>query len=188
MLNTTYLNGKHQDDMRGVILNRARKQQIVDFSELQFFNKITPTDIDGSIDFNGALFVFIEIKYGNAPLPYGQRRHLEALVISMRKANIPCFAFICSHDVENTEDDINAAYTKVEEFLYSLYLKLDSKPIRWRTPKFGGPVWLKDYIYKAITYTMHKYPNIDLGMNPANKNWYTGNLGDKHERAECISL
>jgi hypothetical protein len=176
MFDATDLNGKHQDDMRGKIVNRPRKQQIVDFSGLQFFNKITPTDIDGSIDFNGALFVFIEIKYGNTPLPRGQRRHLEALVASKRKANIPCLAFICSHDVKDTEEDINAADTKVEEYMYSL------KPIRWQNPKPGGPVWLKDCIHQAIIYTMQAHPGIDLGMNPADKKWYTENLGDKHER------
>tara|TARA_R100000306_G_scaffold21241_1_gene25131 strand:+ start:565 stop:1095 length:531 start_codon:yes stop_codon:yes gene_type:complete len=173
MFNSSCLNGKHQDDMIGVIRYRERKQQILDFSEMRFFNKITPTDIDGSIDFKGALFVFIEIKLGNAPLPYGQKSHLEALVLSKRKANIPCFAFICSHDVQDTEKDINAAYTRVEKYIYSL--KINPKSIRWLTPKHDGAVFLKDCIDKAITYTMQQHPGIDLGMNSADKKLYTAN-------------
>ena len=44
---------------RGVIRNRQFAQQLRDFSGLRF-GKITPTDIDGFMDFGDRLFVVLE--------------------------------------------------------------------------------------------------------------------------------
>lgn len=63
---------------RGVIRNREHAQQLRDFSGLKF-HKITPTDIDGFVEFGDRLFVFIEAKYNNATLPYGQKLALQRL-------------------------------------------------------------------------------------------------------------
>lgn len=62
--------------MMGQIENRARKQQILDFSGL-VFGKITPTDIDGMIEYHGKAFVYYEFKYLNADTKYGQRTAFE---------------------------------------------------------------------------------------------------------------
>jgi hypothetical protein len=64
---------------RGVIRNRAFAQQIKDFSGLRF-DKITPTDIDGFMDFGDRLFVLIEGKHAGSILQTGQRLALERLV------------------------------------------------------------------------------------------------------------
>ena len=45
---------------RGVITNRARARQIRDFSGLQI-GTITPTDLDGLIEFHDECFIFCEI-------------------------------------------------------------------------------------------------------------------------------
>ena len=45
---------------RGVIHNRERGAQIRDYSGLRFGN-ITPTDIDGFMDFGGRVFVVFEL-------------------------------------------------------------------------------------------------------------------------------
>ena len=65
-------------NQRGVIQNRARKQQIADMSGLRF-NKITPTDLDGFIDFDNRLFVFIEGKFIGTPVLYGQGLSIDRL-------------------------------------------------------------------------------------------------------------
>lgn len=64
---------------RGVIRNRQFAAQIRDFSGLRFGN-ITPTDIDGFLEFGDRLFVFIEAKFGGAAVPRGQMLAIERLV------------------------------------------------------------------------------------------------------------
>lgn len=64
---------------RGVIRNRQFAQQLRDFSGLRFGN-ITPTDIDGFMDFGDRLFVVLEGKHFGSQLQPGQRLALERLV------------------------------------------------------------------------------------------------------------
>jgi hypothetical protein len=61
-----------------LIKNNSFLQQIKDFRGLRF-NSISPTDIDGFLDFGNRLFVFIETKFGDSQLQYGQRLALERL-------------------------------------------------------------------------------------------------------------
>lgn len=60
----------------GLIRNLAFTRQRADFSGLRF-GSITPTDIDGLIEFGGRCCVFMETKHGDADLPFGQRLALE---------------------------------------------------------------------------------------------------------------
>lgn len=64
--------------MRGVIRNRSLAMQIRDFSGLAY-GKITPTDIDGFLEFGDRLFIFIEGKRDGTPLSYGQTLALARL-------------------------------------------------------------------------------------------------------------
>ena len=64
---------------RGVIRNRQFAQQLRDFSGLRF-GKITPTDIDGFMDFGDRLFVILEGKHHGSQIQTGQRLALERLV------------------------------------------------------------------------------------------------------------
>lgn len=101
---------------RGVIGNRAYKQQIADFSGLTF-GKITPTDLDAFMDFNNKLFVFVETKFNNAPLKYGQRLALERLCDACH--NPPhryAVAFVTSHQ---SNGDIDFANTTVMQFRWN---------------------------------------------------------------------
>jgi len=63
----------------GVIRNREFARQIKDFSGLRF-GQITPTDIDGFMDFGDRLFIVIEGKHSGTMLKTGQRLALERLV------------------------------------------------------------------------------------------------------------
>lgn len=59
------------DRQRGIIRHRRRRLQVNDFSVLRY-GRITPTDIDGFLDFGGRAFVFIELKHGDVPaMPLG---------------------------------------------------------------------------------------------------------------------
>lgn len=68
-----------QNNQPGVIRHRARNLQVNDFRGLRY-GKITPTDIDGAIDFDGRLFVFVEAKFIGTPIGRGQELFLERVV------------------------------------------------------------------------------------------------------------
>lgn len=68
-----------QNNQPGVIRHRARNLQVNDFRGLRY-GKITPTDIDGAIDFDGRLFVFVEAKFVGTPIGRGQELFLERVV------------------------------------------------------------------------------------------------------------
>ena len=88
----------------GVIRSRAYLQQIKNFSGMRFGN-ISPTDIDGFMDFGDRLFIFIESKCGGAPVPRGQMLALERLCDATN--NLPrrySFAILCDHTTPNGED------------------------------------------------------------------------------------
>lgn len=96
---------------RGEIFNRQRASQIINFAGLRFGN-ITPTDVDGLIDFGNGLFVLLEYKHGDAPLPNGQRLALERLAVSTR---VPCYLLVARH---NDEGDIDGANAIVSDVFY----------------------------------------------------------------------
>lgn len=107
----------YSEQNRGKIQFRDRARQIIDFSGMRFGN-ITPTDIDGFFERRNEIFVFYEFKYGEAIMPYGQalalKRTIDAIAASGRKAAL----FVCSHDVGDTEQDIDAAKAKVRWYYY----------------------------------------------------------------------
>lgn len=67
---------------RGVIRNEEFAKTLKDFSGMRF-GTVTPTDIDGFIEFGNKDFILIELKHGNSPLPFGQKLALERLVDSI---------------------------------------------------------------------------------------------------------
>jgi hypothetical protein len=102
----------------GVILNRKRAQQVKSFANLRFKanGKVTPTDIDGYLEFDGQLAIFIELKHDDAPMSYGQRTALRRLVCNHR---CPTIVFLCEHNVDNTDNDIDADNCTVSEYLFN---------------------------------------------------------------------
>lgn len=98
---------------RGEIRNRAYAAQIRDFRGLRF-GKITPTDIDGFLDFGDRLFVFVESKFGGSAMPYGQRLALQRLCDS---CHVPprrhAIVLIAAH---MSDTDIDFANSKVTEY------------------------------------------------------------------------
>lgn len=97
---------------RGAIYNRQRASQLIDFSGLRFGN-ITPTDIDGLIDFGNRAFVLLEYKRGDNEMPYGQRLALQRVADRKDK---PTFVLVGQH--ENATGDIDGAAAILTEFYY----------------------------------------------------------------------
>ena len=104
---------------RGAIEHRDCASQIRDFTGLLFGN-ITPTDIDALIEYKNKAFIFIEAKYMDAKMPYGQRLALERLCNSLDK---PSMLLVTEH---YTKGDIDFANSTVREYYYKG---------KWLTPR-----------------------------------------------------
>lgn len=96
--------------LRGQIRYRERATQVVDFKDLKY-DLITPTDIDGLIEFQSRCYVLIELKHINNPdMPYGQRLAFERLARDLRK---PAVILLCVHETK-ADEDIDAAAARVK--------------------------------------------------------------------------
>lgn len=100
--------------MRGEIENRERARQLRDFSGLRW-GAITPTDIDGFVEFGGKLFVWIEAKYQDATLPDGQRLALERVCDGVTSKERAAAVLIIEHD-SPPDKDIYFATCQVREY------------------------------------------------------------------------
>lgn len=88
----------------GVIRHRTRSLQVNDFRNLRY-GKITPTDIDGVLEFNGKLFIFIEAKFIGTPIGRGQELFLERITDSLTfKPQRFAYAIIADHHHPSDED------------------------------------------------------------------------------------
>lgn len=99
---------------RGEIRNRRYAKQICDFSGMLFENNISPSDIDVFIDFGNKAFVFIEIKYGNNEMPWGQRLALERLCDACWNCGLGSIVLIARHNYDS-DKDIDLANCLVSE-------------------------------------------------------------------------
>lgn len=100
---------------RGKIIHRERASQLRDYRGLRFGN-ITPTDIDGFIEYHNKAYVLYELKLENAEVPYGQRLALERLTNDLEKVGKPTLCIIASHDVHDCSKDIDVANASVIEY------------------------------------------------------------------------
>lgn len=99
--------------METLLKNRAQAGQIKQFSGLKF-GAISPTDLDAFLDFGDRLFIFVEAKYKNSPLPFGQRLALERLCDATH--NPPhrhSILILTSHE---SEGDIQMSETIVQQY------------------------------------------------------------------------
>lgn len=99
---------------RGLIINRERARQLRDYSGLRF-GDITPTDIDGVIEYQNKAYVIYEFKLVNAIVPFGQRLALERLTDDLESRK-PTLCIIASHNELNCDEDIDAANASVTEY------------------------------------------------------------------------
>jgi hypothetical protein len=107
--------GRNIMSERGVIEHRERAKQLRDFSGLRFGN-ITPTDIDGLIEYKNIAYVIIETKYGNAEVPLGQMIALERLCDDLQ--NYKHTLVILSTHNHPVNEDIDLANSKVVKYRY----------------------------------------------------------------------
>lgn len=102
-------------------------KQLVDFGGLSIDGTIYPTDIDGIVEYKDSEYIILEIKYGHADVPYGQKLALQRMVDDFTTVGKQAVAFICEHNVEDVNTPIVAAQCKVREIYYGGEKK-------WRAP------------------------------------------------------
>jgi len=134
----------YSNENRGIIQNRERARQIIDFSGIRYGN-ITPTDIDGFFERANEAFVFYELKFREAEMPKGQEVALKRLVDATTKANKKAVLFLCRHEVEDATKDVNAATAIVEKVYFNgewyngngrTLKELSDSFMRWAVPDF----------------------------------------------------
>lgn len=106
---------------RGKIRHAEYAQILRDYSKLRW-GAITPTDIDGFLDFGNRAFVFIEGKHKGAIVSGGQKLALERLVDA---CTVPAILLIAQHEAKPGE---------VIEMSICLVLSYRMKR-KWRVPK-----------------------------------------------------
>ena len=140
--------------MPELIRNIKHMSQVVSFEGMMRHRTITPTDIDGFIDYNGNAFIYIELKFNDSKLIGGQRMALENAVKSHIKAKHEAICFLVSHDVES-KDIIIAKDHGVAEFYY---FDEDREKLIWRKPSIK--LNLLEAIDMIEKYWISKHINI----------------------------
>ena len=130
---------------RGVIQNRARKQQIADMSGLRF-NKITPTDLDAFLDFGDRLFVFLEGKFIATPVLYGQQLAIDRLCDATHfPPHRYSFAIIADH-TSPVDEDIDFA---------NMVVRSIRQNYEWKPPLQKG-LTVRAAVDRMIAYTENR--------------------------------
>ena len=91
---------------------RCREKQLVSYRNLRWGN-ITPTDIDGFLDFQNKVFVYIEYKYKDTPLEGGQELAFRRAVDASPK---PCILIHATHNCPPEQDIDGAAAIAVRVY------------------------------------------------------------------------
>jgi hypothetical protein len=128
---------------KGKIQNRERAKQLRDYTGLRW-NNITPTDIDGFIDFQGRFFIYFELKSKGKDISTGQKIAFENII---KNAKEKTFVIIGEHNQKECDNDINAADCNVVKFICNL------KTLNNKWIPIKKEISLKCFIdYLIITY------------------------------------
>lgn len=100
---------------RGIIRNEKVAQILRDFSGLRFERGITPTDIDGFVEFNDKVYVLIETKFADCKVHGGQRLALERLCDTIQ-ASKHCILIVANHNIAPESGQIEVGGCKVSEY------------------------------------------------------------------------
>ena len=127
-------------DKRGEIHNRERARQIRDFSGIIYGN-ITPTDIDGLIEYHGKGYIILELKLVGTKIQFGQKLALERMTDDFQKSGKAALCIIADHTIYDPAKDIIASNTIVREYRYNF---------KWTIPT-SDTITTKQMMDKFIT-------------------------------------
>lgn len=98
-------------------------------------DKMYPTDIDAMTEYHDRLFIFMEVKYGDTPISYGQTTALERTANALQETDRDALVFICRHNVVDRTKPVMLKNTIVTD----VYFKRN-----WYTPDSeitAGELW-----------------------------------------------
>lgn len=98
---------------KGEIRNRELARTLRTYSSLTYGN-VTPTDIDGFVEFQNKLFIIIEGKNVGSPLSRGQSMALERMCDAIAKSGKRCVLIVCEHTF-NANGDIDVGMSIVRD-------------------------------------------------------------------------
>ena len=114
---------------RGVYQYESRGRQLLRFDGVRYGN-ITPTDIDGIIDYKNRVWILFEAKLAGKSVPAGQRLALERLIQNAKRAGKHGLAMIIEHNVSDCTRDVFVTDCMVRE-VYTTE-NMDWRPPKWR--------------------------------------------------------
>jgi len=100
---------------RGGIHDRERAKQQIDYRGL-LYGKITPTDIDGLIEYHNKGYILIEAKLRETIVPNGQKLAFERLTDDLTRGGKPTLCVIIRHEIDDPTQDIDAVNTTIREY------------------------------------------------------------------------
>lgn len=118
------------DINRDKVKNESAFKQKLLFVKLERRCKITPTDVDGLIDYNGNAFLFLEAKKENGIMSYGQSLAYENLIHVLQKGGAPSICVLFRHDTPSNKNIIT--YNKIVDSIYLFDEEYDDW--RWKKP------------------------------------------------------
>lgn len=118
-------------DERGAIRNPERASQHVDYRGLRW-GRITPTNIDGLLDFGARFFFFVELKLRGAPFALGQRLALANVRAAIVDGGKRCVVLVAEHDQADPRTPIPAHSAEVIEILDGQVWRKPSRSVRVR--------------------------------------------------------
>lgn len=130
---------------RGVIRDIRFARQRAAFTGMRF-GTITPTDIDGFIEFNDEVFVFMEAKHRNAELPRGQELALERLCDRVARGGAVAVCLIVHNDNPTDALTYDLPALLVSSFRYKG---------RWLTPK--NPITALAAVEKLVSMRARRH-------------------------------
>ena len=98
-----------------MIRNRKHLGCFVNFNNMKF-DKISPMDFDAFMEFSNKLFIFIETKYLDTKMPFGQQLALERLCDACQDADKVSVVFITSHKDKTGDDNIDLGNSTVTKY------------------------------------------------------------------------
>lgn len=134
------------DDERRKIRNKYIMSQVIDLTGLSY-GSITPTDIDGFIDFGNDASVILEYKHKNASPCYGQKLAIERLADDIEKTGKKSLVIYAEHETPE-EENIPAAECFMTQIRFEKkWYTYDKK----YTVKYVIDKFLRKYLPRYVT-------------------------------------
>ena len=132
----------YTENNRGIIQDRENFHQKVLYGGMRY-GKCMPTDIDAMMEFNNKVCIMWELKYGSAPIPYGQKTLMERNADKWNQCGDIGIVFRCSH-MTPSDRDISLADSIVTDTYYNgtWHREKIAKRVKDRTDEFLR--WCRD--------------------------------------------